>query len=201
MPTSATMPLFNGTATSLNDFALKCARELGMFAENVDNLTPRPTEFNSKSSGNDEAAQLQQTIEAVKAWTKEEADQYAQEHYQTALKQFEADVAEVDERRKRYETMRLEVEAWEPPTGEHNALKRLMFERIEKDLRLECSPPVVPTCLSGEMYRRQRLAELMRYLDVVNKARDTQDTFNRKRTAWTQALRDSLPESPQIIGI
>ncbi|HYX21697.1 MAG TPA: hypothetical protein VFA98_12705, partial [Thermoanaerobaculia bacterium] len=131
MPTGYTYPL-EERDVHLREFALRCSRALGatihMRDEDTD-VPPRPPEpsaylrENLKRYKSQLAEAKTMTLAQAKALRDAEGAQREKE------KKLSADRSGV--LRRRYEALRAEVEAWRPPTQDHDGLKKLMLEQIE----------------------------------------------------------------------
>lgn len=92
----------------------------------------------------------------------------------------------------RYDAMKVQVEAWDPPTPEHESLKKYMLEQIQESTKYdhEQTKPVMQTPMerrasSIELLRRRLDSELKRLANATENA-----TF---RERWFLALRASIP--------
>lgn len=203
MPSQLTLKLYDGTATDLNDFALHCARNLSLFFELRDELSDSslPQSFTPRSHYSERVEKLEAEIATVSSWSETEAESSAQAFFQERQQAYDAAVETIKVRRQRYTQMREDVDAWQPPTEEHEFLKKHMIELLEQDAPSESMTYLImPQPISGRQYKQVRLEELRKQLAQAIKERDDDIERSRIRTAWTDELRQSLPENPRIIG-
>lgn len=204
MPSQATFKLYDGTATNLNDFALHCARELSLFFELRDEQTGTalPQSFAPRSYYAERVEKIEAEIATVSSWSEQEAEDSAQAFFQERKQEYDASIETIKERRRRYTQMREDVEAWQPPTEEHEFLKKHMIKLLEQDMPFEYTTLLVimPQQMSGRQYKQVRLEELRGQLVHTVRDRDGDIERSRARTMWTEELRQSLPEDPRIIG-
>lgn len=203
MPSQLTRKLYDGTATNLNDFALQCARNLSLFFELRDELngSSLPQSFTPRSHYGEHVEKIEAEIATVSSWSETEAEASAQAFFQERQQAYDAAVETTKVRCQRYTQMREDVEAWEPPTEEHEFLKKHMIELLEQDAPSESMTYlIIPQPMPGLEYKRVRLEELRKQLAQAIKDRDGDIERSRIRTAWTEELRQSLPENPRIIG-
>lgn len=132
MPTGYTAKLMS-EGQSFRDFVLLCARAMGACVMMRDDSLS--ADIPEKFAPSDYSAKpLEESIEKVKslqAMTTEQREAFgaAEKVKTTASLQSSLD-REIKEH-NRLETMRLEVEAWKPPTPDHEGLKRFMLEQIK----------------------------------------------------------------------
>jgi hypothetical protein len=95
------------------------------------------------------------------------------------------------EQRGRFIRMLEQVNAWKPPTPEHEGLKRLMIEQCQYETNQ--SPPTAPSKVTAEKYRDDSLEYERRMVEW--RTEDLQKARERVsyRDAWFKALLDSLP--------
>jgi len=116
----------------LREFTLRCARAFGACVEQRDddvNVFPKMPKLNTHHLDAEKRARAR--FEELRMMT-----------YEAAKALFDAETAEYEkkgaESRKRcaelklrYMTMRAQVEAWTPPSPEHEGLKKFMLEQID----------------------------------------------------------------------
>lgn len=196
MPSSITQPLHDGKEVSFAEFAWRCARLLmPLITMKEDPLEALPPEegFLPDTAHDEEAlkglrdslATLQNSsAEDLLAWMR-------REHMQEV-----ASVAEMNRenaaQRERYIAMLAKVEAWHPPTSDHESLKRAMREQLEQDLHFmdELVPPPMSD-FDEWLLRKDRDLRL----GIARRENDIET--EQKRTAWNnewvRTLRASIP--------
>ena len=198
MPTGYTAGVQDGTVTDFSEFALQCARNFGALVTMRDDpwSTPIPERFEASEYARTAVVEAQQKLDEFHKLTVKgvEALQFAER--ETAIaRRAEAERKRAEER-ERYETMLTQVQAWVPPTDDHEGLARFMREQLEESIRFDCGPigswydppPLLPVA----EFREQRIAEL--HAEVERAERHLAEEVERAagRTEWVRQLRDSL---------
>jgi hypothetical protein len=195
MPTGYTAPLYEGEPITFAEFASRCARVFGALVEMRDEPidAPLPEQITVDSYYGKAVIEARSELEALLCLTPEEIDRRAEADYSEALAEHERSRKERAALLGRYESMLAEVNAWTPPTPEHERLKAFMQEQITESIRFDCGrEPEAPQRLTGaEWYHREveyasrRFARnLEAHSEAVERAKE--------RNAWLQALRGSL---------
>ena len=200
MPTGYTAPIYEGDENfSFEKFALRCARSFGAFygmrdepldAEfDLDSLF-EPSEHHKKALEKAEC----QYLEFLKCPPTEES---LGKEYDALIKLREKEYAErewkISVMRARYKEMIRKAEAWVPPTGEHEELKKFMLKQLNKSLEFDCKP-YNPICESREEYIKARITpdyflwEIEYYKEEWDK--EVERCESRKR--WVIQLMESL---------
>lgn len=175
MPTEHTAPVQPGQITEFKDFALQCAQSFGVPSETEKYHAERLAEAKA------ELARL--TDQPVSFWEAE-----ASRIYTEALARWE----EKQEQRARYETMLAKVEAWTPPTPEHEGLKRFMVEQLASSIRAEAQYDPKPELKQWAAYKAERLAKLERDIATHTEGNRKEIESAEQRNRWLEALRASL---------
>lgn len=160
MPSGYTADIHDGKDVTFKDFALSCARAFGAFIhQRDDNIKDKP-KLRVKNDDNYHIAKINEAKIWVKP-TKAEFDAYV-------VKQTAYYNEQIDKRNKlkiRYEDMLQQVKKWNPPTKEHDGLKKFMIEQLTESMNFDCS---------FDYYEREleKLKNLT-YKDYVNDMRDS----------------------------
>lgn len=132
MATGYTAGVADGTITNFRTFAMQCARAFGALIEMRDDPmdTPIPTELKPSSYHETALATANARLAELKAMAPDEItqkasadlaqDQAASETYRRARVEENA----------RLRKMAAQVEAWSPPTPDHNGMKDFMLEQL-----------------------------------------------------------------------
>jgi hypothetical protein len=192
MPTGYTHQVVEGTVDDFPTFAKTCARAFGalitlrddpLSAELPDAIEPSDHHEKALVGAKAELARLE-------AMTAEEAEVAADAHYREAVESFNRMSAKDTEENARINAMLEKVQAWTPPTKDHEEMKRFMTEQLHISLNnFRRDPP-----------RRQPASEWLS--SQTKKARWNVDYHQeehtkeiercRQRTEWIQALKRSL---------
>lgn len=199
MPTGYTHAVQTGKVTTLRDFALSCARAFGacimMRDEPAD--VPIPAEFQPETRYYDELeAQATATLRELSDVSPEDADARALADYTDAVAARHERRRKRAEERARYEAMLAQVEAWTPPTPEHDELKRFMARQLRESIDFDCDGryDTHPVRETGADWLTRELADAERRLASAQEHRREEIARVAGRNAWVAALRASLPE-------
>lgn len=200
MPTGYTADVQDGKVTKFSDFAWRCARAFGALITMRDDpgsaAIPgafKVDDYYAKSAQDDEVkigrvllmADVDCEAAALKAHT--DAVAYAAEYAETKKLQ-----------RARYQAMIAKVEAWTPPSQDHEGMKKFMLKQLAESLEFDCGgdySPTVEPLLSGHDWRLRQLAlaneSLIRSRESLRKEEERVATRNK----WIRELRESLAKS------
>lgn len=196
MATGYTTDIHDGKEVSFTDFILKCTRAMGVaiMQRDQDLSVPLvdeevPSDYHQKalSKAIITAAELKRL--SLDEWEQRERDdrEAATTHVRDAIKK-------AGEIRVRYESMLAEVEAWRPPTPEHQGLKDFMTEQLTSSIKFDCNVSylTMPPTRTAEEFRDERIAKAERDIEYHREgwAKDQERAASRNR--WVRDLRDSL---------
>lgn len=196
MPTGYTADIKDGI--DFKTFALNCAQAFGACVTLKDEPAGgdripeafKPSDYHLKAVefARSELAALEAMdssrleCKATEAWENSETDRRVRLAAKLKL-------------REACESMLSNVKSWVPPTSEHVGLKKFMQKQIEESIEWDCggdhdATPAVR--MTGAEWAASRRARLTR--DVEYHEREHAEEVSRAegRTAWVQALRDSL---------
>jgi hypothetical protein len=200
MPTGYTASVATGATTTARDYLLKCARNFGALIHMRDDASDAEIkyavvgEYNSKRK--EEAAN---EIVRLTALSPAEKHREAEAAHAERVKLC-ADAAAKDEEQSRaYDRMIAKVNAWEPPTPEHEALKKFAVQQLidskEFDCnRAACAPDEIKNSKpeSGEAYVWRRISELSRNIEYHTRQHEDEVRRVTQANAWIAALESSL---------
>jgi hypothetical protein len=196
MPTGYTAML-NDEDVTFPAFAMECARAFGALILMRDDPkgTPIPDEFQPNTSYYDESqAAAEARLAELRAMTPEDIVQANQEERADVLEQRARSTMERRDLRLRYEAMLAEVQAWEPPTEDHQGLKDFMAEQITSSIKFDCTPisyPEMPASDPAEWFEAQ-VAKCERDIAYAEERRAEEIERVAQRNGWVRALRESL---------
>lgn len=196
MPTAFNRATLEGEPQTFREFALHTATWMAMF-HGLDG-DPLPEEFTARPFYQETVDKAEAALDAALSMTDEEWQQATTEHYDRVERQREEELQRTQVERGRIEARMAEVNAWQPPTPDHEPFKRVMLEQLQMALDIDCNTsyceqPVVR--LNWEEFKVQRLQQLDRDVDYWRQQLDEATENARLKTEWVRALRDSLPEA------
>jgi hypothetical protein len=133
-------------------------------------------------------------IVEVKDWTEQQAEEAARLHNQENLKGYLQNVRERRETAPRYGHMLLQVDAWTPPTEDHESFKKYMVDQLQTSLEFDAREPRRPEKVDGPTLQAQEIESAEHSINYHRK-RMTEDTgANSSRILWVRALQSSLAD-------
>jgi ribonuclease HI len=187
MATGYTWPVRDGSVTTLRDFALRCSGLIGYaiasieetvswrFYEAVDDARTTSEKYNKMT--------LAEAVEQAKKIAAESALILAD----SSAKRKEA--------QERYAAMRAKVEAWKPPTPNHEVFKGVMLDELDRSIQNDCS--VTTTFESAPPIDVEKWLDEQRQLHRAGLVEAEERLAEEKRivaqmNAWNKALVASL---------
>ncbi len=200
MPTGYTAVIEDGDPT-FREFVWLCARAFGalieMRDESMDARVPRefaPSDYHEKC-----AALARDALAKAEAMTLDEAAVAAEADHRAASEKHVESMRITRTTIDRYDRMVAQIEAWTPPTKDHEGLKAFMLDQIaistEYD-REQLSNPRPPEPRTAARYVADEIEAARWSLDYHEKGRRDERVRTTERNAWVAALRESVGEQP-----
>jgi hypothetical protein len=198
-----TYPVREGTVTELRDFVWQSARAFGPLISMRDAPADAPIPF---AFPLDTAYHDQCLAKAEADLAEFEAlDPAGRRAAYEAAKAAEAepDYGEeapgpVDVVRERYEAMIAKVEAWVPPSPDHQELKAWMLRRLRESLDWDCRPrPPAEPFPAFEAWEARRREHLRWAVDYHAKAIEKTKARVEFNNTWLRLLRESVGDPPR----
>lgn len=197
MPTGYTAKIEKGQG--FKDFVLGCARAMGACTEMRDEApdAPIPAGFQPSSYHLQEKQEAEKELKRLRSITTAQATKVAIKEFDEEVERRHDRAAEKTELRSKYERMLAKVEAWLPPTAEHNGLKQFMIKQIKESIDFDCGAtdydekhPIER--LTGEEWLARKINAALTDIDHHGRSHAEEVTRVRGRNAWLVALRTSL---------
>lgn len=197
MPTGYTADVADGKVKDFRTFALRCARNFGACIMQRDDSTDTLPELRKEAEYYTIAlAKARKRVAELATMTPTEANAAAERAYQTILKSNEGYAENRRTTRERYEAMLAEVVIWQPPTPDHEGLKKFMekqlVESIDFDTAYVDKPPAKQTGAAWLASERQRARDDLTY---ALKTLAEEKERVAKANEWITALYTSLESS------
>lgn len=199
MPTGYTADVENGKITDFPTFALLCARAFGALIDMRDDplSAPIPDVIEPQTGYYDRTiAQAQARLDELMAMTPEQVRAAAEEEHGRLCEEWERSRERRELELGRYQAMLDQVEAWTPPTPDHEELKTFMAKQLRASMpaadRERYWPRPEPK--TGAEWLSEQLASTSWSLSYNAEKRQAAIDRAAERNAWVQALRDSLRE-------
>jgi hypothetical protein len=198
MPTGYTAKI-GDTDISFKDFALHCARAFGACIMQRDAPIDEPPKLQEVDNYHlKQVALAQEKLRALALMPIETARTRAEEEYAQTLKNAEEGSARDARLKERYEAMLVHVDAWQPPTPDHQGLKDFMAQQLKESISFDCGSTYWQEvkaglkCLTAEEWVLKEKAQLAKDLDYHTKNLAEEEERTKGRNAWITALKDSL---------
>ena len=184
---------------NFKDFILHCSRAFGALVTMRDDPMDAeiPDVFKPDKYHFEKLAKAEKAYAEAREMTLEEAATASQHEYKAELERRQESMKADMELKEKYLSMLSKVEAWQPPTPEHQGLKDFMIKQINESIDFDCG--------HEDFYRRNpirlQMAEEWLSNHINSCLRDIayhQGQFLQEikrceeRTAWVQALKKSL---------
>lgn len=200
MPTSYTAPIYEGQEITFEDFALRCARAMGASIEQRDESLDVPLR-KMETSGGYHSKGLARANVALKTARKRDTAEWEKLQEAEIREAIEYRTKYLEDRkalRERYTAMLYDVTEWEPPTPEHEGLKKFMRQQIEESINFDCGSydPPVPERLPVSEYRSQQIEKCAREVSYHAEKLAKEHERVRSQHAWVTALYRSLGKEP-----
>lgn len=199
MPTGYTAGVQDGSIATFREFAMQCARAFGACIMMRDDPMDKaiPETFEPDTRYHDEAlARARATLDEMAQLTLAECEERARVEHQENVTSWYARRDKREEQRRRYQQMLEQVDAWTPPTPDHVEMRSFMQQQLRKSIDFDCrdSYDTEPVRATGADWRAARIKNAERDIAYHEKSRAEEIDRARQRTAWVNALRESLPE-------
>lgn len=200
MATRYTEKVSTGAETRAKNFIIQCALGFASFGADEATLKPQTVDssyYSRVSSLKKEIADLEaagdQELRVVASVALEQ-----QVREDIRLRNLQSDM------KKRYERMIGKIEAWAPPTEDHEPFKEFMLKQLQSSLERDCKAPVAnsdeaeshsfqkPDKEEAEAYRQKKLSQLQVTLGYAEEALAEQEETVAKANRWMQHLLASV---------
>lgn len=196
MPTVYTSDLYYGKPQTFSGFAMECARAFGALVHLRDSQGAEiPDVIEADDYHLRQQQEAEQEFERLRSMSYEEIKAAATEAAEQTDRRWAEARRDTAEKQARYEAMLAEVQAWKPPTKDHQGLKDFMVQQLTDSLRFDCCdlPTVAVQTPAG--WHAERFAKVQR--DIAYHGAEYAKEVDRaaERTLWIKALRESLEAS------
>lgn len=193
MTTGYTAIIEKKPGTTFAEFAMRCARGIGYLSCMCDHSldTPIPEVIEPSAYAEERLGEARAKLARAGAMTLDEADALAGEEYERYAAATAKLNAERGALRATFAAMRAKVEAWQPPTPNHEVLKRFMLDQIDGE-RVPDEVFVTPARQTAAEFKATEIHSATE--DVEHWERKTQMARESAAEAndWLRALRESL---------
>jgi hypothetical protein len=201
MPSGYTAAVADGI--DFEQFVMRCARGMGalimMRDEPADAPIPErfaPSDYHIRKLEEATAALMN-----LRAMTGGEAEIAAEDAFSAETKRNTESVARNKELRSKYESMLAQVQAWTPPTPDHEGLKRFMTQQLTESIMFDCNDGYYeknqPEQKTGDEWRALQVANQLHNVEYHSREHAEEVSRTESRNQWVAALRASLETQNQ----
>lgn len=193
MPNGYTAALFDAEQ-SREDFLLRCARAFGpLFHQRDDPMDDKPRLRTVDTTYAETAlAEAQQRLSAAEGWSDDEAEAEALAHNDEQEDRWQCSQESANELRARCESLIAQVEAWEPPTDDHVALKDFTLAQLQECIDHECVNYAKPEPIRGAEFRAHLIELAQRDIERHSESITLAHEWAKAANKWIGELCDSL---------
>ena len=132
MPTGYTASIEDGSITNGKEFLMLCARAFGACIEMRDEplSVPIPFKFSLSPHYQAQVEESEKNLKKLLSFTIADAQDEIDKEYQSNQKQCADVIKRKEEINLKYKAVYDDVKRWNPPTPEHESLKRFALEQI-----------------------------------------------------------------------
>lgn len=196
MPTGYTAAIADDI--TFNDFAMRCARAMGALVMLRDEPSdaPIPERFEPTDYHTKKIAEANAKLLELHGMSEAEATAAAQAAFAEETAARNLAIHKSNELRQKYQTMLEHVQAWEPPTPDHDGFKTFMVEQITGSIDFDCNNSYYmerkPILFSGKEWLERETANAKKDLDYHTQENTKEIERTEGRNRWIKELRDSL---------
>lgn len=199
MPTGYTHIVAENGDFTFPEFAMRCARAFGalvmMREEPLDAPIPEKFEPGEYYRKNYEKAKAAYENFIANPPTDEDLEKQYNEYVAKETERFAAISKGKDVKRRRYNAMLFKVLKWQPPTPEHEGLKKFMIDQLHDSIEVDCSEYQPRISDKEEYIAYYRSGEyLKKELDFYAEQWHKEIERTNSQNEWLKELRESLKE-------
>jgi hypothetical protein len=191
MPTGYTCVVEDGTVTDFRTFALRCARAFGPCAMQREDDMANPPEIPKPSTHHlDRLREARAELKRLENMDGETLHSEMEAEYAKRAKEAEESRQRVAAESERYAAMIAQVEAWTPPTKDHEPLKAFMLSQLRESIHTYTIDD--PKRVTAEKWLALKIESEQRSIDYHTKERAEELRRHEKAGEWIKALYAAL---------
>jgi len=200
MPTGYTAQIAKGM--TFEEFAMQCARAMGACIDLRDEPvnTPIPDQFGPSDYHVTSRTAAEMELARLSKMTMAEAEEAARAEFLADQADHAAHMQKNDDLRQKYEEMLARVRVWQPPTPDHEGMKKFMIEQLTGSIDFDCDNSYYrdrpPHRLSGPDWLAVKMAAAQHDIDYHTNEHAKEVERVESRNTWLAALRESLKKEP-----
>ena len=200
MPTGYTHLVQTGEIKDFPTFAMQCARAFGALVLMRDDPpdAPIPDEFKPSDHNAVKLEKAKVRLLKLRDMTPEQINAEHRTKWDAAYEYATNYEREKELQEERYRAMLAKVAEWNPPSPEHDGLKKFMREQLESSIDFDCGGSYKPALLPADPdeWWRGEVRKAQRDIDYHKKADKEERERTEGRNRWVRQLRESLKVAP-----
>lgn len=198
MPSAFTEKVITGEMTTFQEFAMLCARAMGVSITMRDDPLdkPIPEKFEPENYHLKGIQSAKDKLTSLGKMSLKDANISTEKSF---VKEHDSWVEYRNQKRlngDRCRAMICKVDRWTPPTSEHDEMKKFMLSQLAETLRFDGDEDMSffeePIRMGGQAWLAQQTAQANKDLQYHSEQYAKDIKRNNERNAWIRALRDSL---------
>lgn len=198
MPSGYTAAIADGI--TFKDFLMSCARAFGATITMRDDPAdaPIPDEFQPSEWNKEQLEKAKANLAEIEALTDEQCAARLEKEKADSREYHAAELAKDSGLRQKYDTMLAQVQAWTPPSPEHEGIKKFMVDQIQDSIRFDCGSTYHQDAmealerLTPEAWRAKQIEDAKWSIDYHAKQWDEEVARVAQRNRWIRQLRESI---------
>lgn len=197
MPTGYTADVQKGI--TFKQFAMNCARAMGALVMMRDEPSGAeiPEAFPPSTYNRDQLPRLRDELGKLRAMNVAEIEAAAADDFKKQTASYQERMQQREDLRVKYQAILDEVNAWTPPTPEHEGFKQFMQEQLTGSIKFDCDLgkfDTEPAPVDPQQWIELQLQSVLRDIEYNTKADAEEVERTQKRNDWISALRTSLAD-------
>jgi len=195
MATGYTCIIEDGDGATFREYLLRCARAFGACIEQrEDSLGELPKHREPTGYYTDRIRECEAKLRELQTMTVEQADVLARAEHTAAVLSYAKEARARVAKLRRYDAMLAEVEAWTPPTAQHQGLKDFMRSQIVDSVKFERGyDPPAPVLATGADWLTAALESERQSLGYAVQHHREEVERCTEANAWIDALMTAVP--------
>ena len=185
---------------SFKDFTMQCARAFGALIEMRDEPMDKeaPEKFEPSTYHSEALEKSENKLVELQNMNYIDICDAAELEYEESIERELKWSKERNELKQKYNDMLFNVENWQPPTPDHNDLKRFMIEQIESSIKFDCHnhksdiKKLDIKKLSGDEWMEKEVNSAIRNIKYHSEGHIKEIERIKRRNKWVKDLRESL---------
>jgi hypothetical protein len=190
MPTGYTAVLDEKEEVSLKEFVYICSHAFIYDSSGID--LPKESEYSDHYT--QKIKEILDELERIDHLSNSEAKDEEIKEREKREEEIKKYISDKKYLRRKYESMLHKVNAWIPPSNEHNGLKKFMMEQLNKSIEFDCDyshyKPL--QIISGKDWLIKKRTDLQKSLKYYSESSMRESEVITQRNNWIRRLRESF---------